>query len=729
MHSFAQLRTHRRCLWEVRRTTYDGLMRHRGSSSSRAARPRRPAASADKARPGSASPEARRGRLAVWAARGVIVAACLAAYGNSLHGPFVFDDDWSIINNRTIRQLWPIWPVLYPPGRGCTVQGRPLVNLSFAVNWAIGGTNVLGYHVLNVAVHLAAAMLLFELVRRTLLTPSLRPRYGPAATALAMVVAVLWAVHPLTTSAVTYVNQRAESMIAVLYLLVLYGVLRASESRSPWAWYGLSLAACWLGVATKEVIATVPVVALLYDRFFLTGSFGETFRKRWGLYAGLAPVPLVVLLIAVQLHGRDGTAGFGLGVSAWDYLNTQWGLIVHYLRLCFWPDRLQLDYGQNLTHGLSNIVPYAVGVLALASAVVWATLRGVRAAFLGLCFFILLAPSSSIMPITTEVGAEHRMYLPLMAVVALVVLGVYEAGLWLDAPAARSVTMRRRLAVGALASAVAVAGGLTWRTVLRNRQYFDPQAIWQDSLDQLPSNARAWDFLGTCQCNDFDRTHNPADLDRAIKSFDRSIELKPTENLSYANRGVCYLALGQTDRAIDDLSTTLADRILFPQVYRNRGLAYLQAGRPGLALADFDAGLKADPGFLPLLLHRGMAEYSLAVKFEQQDNPTKSRETLESALADLSRYISQDPTSPEAYQCRVNVYRKLGRLGEAIDDQNRVIALMPQNATVFVNRAILYAEANQLERAAADVQTARQKGAAVPEDLIDRIRQGTGTAP
>ena len=113
----------------------------------------------------------------------------------------------------------------------------------------------------------------------------------------------------------------------------------------------------------------------------------------------------------------------------------------------------------------------------------------------------------------------------------------------------------------------------------------------------------------------------------------------------------------------------------------------------------------------------------------QQDNPAKSRETLESALADLSRYIGQDPTSPEAYQCRVNVYRKLGRLGEAIDDQNRVIALMPQNAVVFVNRAILYAEANQYERAAADVQTARQMGAAVPEDLVNRIRQATGTPP
>src|SRR4051812_47779366 len=163
---------------------------------------------------------ARRG--AEWVAVLGLFIAVLASYHNSFSGPFVFDDRAAIVDNPTIRRLSDLGAVLSPPREGGqTVGGRPIVNLSLALNRAIGGTDVFGYHVFNVGVHVLATLLLFGIVRRTLLGPRLRERYGGVAVPLAFATALLWAVHPLQTESVSYVIQRAESLMGLFYLLVL----------------------------------------------------------------------------------------------------------------------------------------------------------------------------------------------------------------------------------------------------------------------------------------------------------------------------------------------------------------------------------------------------------------------------------------------------------------------------------------------------------------------------
>ena len=111
--------------------------------------------------------------------------ATLAAFSNSFGGPFVFDNQLAIAENPTIRRLWPLWSPLSPPNNGTTVTGRPLLNLSLALNYAVGGLDVRGFHAANLAIHLAAALLLFGILRRTLLLPAMRDRFGAAATPLA----------------------------------------------------------------------------------------------------------------------------------------------------------------------------------------------------------------------------------------------------------------------------------------------------------------------------------------------------------------------------------------------------------------------------------------------------------------------------------------------------------------------------------------------------------------
>jgi hypothetical protein len=210
-----------------------------------------------------------------------IVLAAVVVYGNSLSGSFVFDDVPSIAANPTIRALWPLTGPLSPPvAGGVTVGGRPLLNLSFALNYALGGMAVGGYHAINLVLHALAGLVLFGLARRTLLQAGLGVRFAKDSTSLATALALLWTVHPLQTESVTYTVQRAEALCGLLYLLTLYAFVRGTTtSANPWLW--LSVATCFLGMASKEVMVSAPLMVLLYDRTFVAGSWGEAWRRRW----------------------------------------------------------------------------------------------------------------------------------------------------------------------------------------------------------------------------------------------------------------------------------------------------------------------------------------------------------------------------------------------------------------------------------------------------------------
>ena len=159
---------------------------------------------------------------------GIIAFAALVAYHNCFTVPFILDDVPSVIENPKIRHLWPIGDAL-SPSKVSLVGGRPLVNLSFTLNYALGAWNVWGYHALNLAIHVLAGLTLFGIVRRTLLLPSLRERFSPSAVRLALAVAVLWTVHPLQTEAVTYISQRCESLMGLFYLQTLYCFVRGVD--------------------------------------------------------------------------------------------------------------------------------------------------------------------------------------------------------------------------------------------------------------------------------------------------------------------------------------------------------------------------------------------------------------------------------------------------------------------------------------------------------------------
>src|SRR5262245_14945325 len=221
----------------------------------------------------------------------LLVLAGLLTYAPSISSPFIFDDAGAIVENTQVRELRP--SVALAPRRESPTAGRPIVNLSFAINYAVGGLSVAGYHMTNIALHLLCGLVLFGVVRHTLGLSAIPASLRHRADDLAFAVALLWVVHPLNSEVVDYLTQRTESMMALFYLLTIYCAIRAAAGpaasgrhlpRSSQLWSVAAVVCCALGMASKESMVTAPVVVLLYDRIFLYDSMKRAFRERWLLY-------------------------------------------------------------------------------------------------------------------------------------------------------------------------------------------------------------------------------------------------------------------------------------------------------------------------------------------------------------------------------------------------------------------------------------------------------------
>jgi tetratricopeptide (TPR) repeat protein len=374
------------------------------------------------------------------------------------------------------------------PESDTPIAGRPLVNLSFAINYAIGGLSVRGYHAGNIAVHLFCALLVFGIVSRTLEWPRVRERFTGSPVNAAFAVALLWALHPLNTEVVDYLTQRTESMSAAFYLFTLYAALRAGGSRRPGAWQSLAVLSCGLGMACKESMVTAPLLVALYDRVYVFDSWKHAFRARRRLYMGLVATWLV--LAALNSSGpRAAVGGFSTGVSVWTYLLNQTVVISRYLGLTIWPRSLVVFYGWPLPLTLRDVMPYALLIVFLLIATIVAMRRQPMIGFLGVWFFVTLAPTSSIVPIATEVGAERRMYLPLLAVIVLAVVGAY---LMWDLVRARwhggaAVSASRLASSGGAILLFGVAGALAAGSIARNREYASAQTLARTVVERRPT--------------------------------------------------------------------------------------------------------------------------------------------------------------------------------------------------------------------------------------------------
>lgn len=590
----------------------------------------------------------------------LIVIVGLLAYCGTFQVPFVFDDEFNIVNNRAIRGLG----ALFSPAADRYFPPQRLVGyLTLALNYRMHGLDLAGYHLFNLAIHLANALLVYHLVRLTFRTPSLdgleRRLPGLAPPPVALFAALLFVAHPVQTQAVTYVIQRLASLATFFYLLSLVSYIEArltggGRTLHRTLLHLAAIAAAVLAMNTKEIAFTLPLTALCYELLFFKGAFARRFT-------GLLPLLLTMIIIPYHLLGRVGSSN-GLFVDVgevtrvmtpiprFDYLITQFRVIVTYLRLLFLPVGLRVDYDYPIYHSLHSpeVLASLTLLLVIAGGAVLVLLRslsrhsedhgwGRLVFFAVLWFFLTLSVESSVIPIA-DVIFEQRLYLPSIGFCLLIPLLL---AAW---------PVRGRI-LGLSCLVILLAGA----TYARNRIWSDDVRLWTDNVAKSPHKGRGYVQLGKAY-----RRAGRDDL--AVATYNRWLTLDPND----------------------------------PEAYNNRGNAYNRLGRPDLALADFTRAIGLDSGLALPYFNRGLL--------------LLDRKEYARALADFQRAAAIDPDQERLYSSLGYAYEELGMHGQAVEAYTRELALRPGSGELYYNRSVAYRRMGRAQESENDLRMARSLG-------------------
>lgn len=441
----------------------------------------------------------------------LVVLCGFAAYANSFQGAFVFDDLIEIAANPAVHRIWPPWVPMFG---GNDVAARPLPYLSFAIDFALYGSRPFGFHVTNLAVHLLCAVLLMWLVSETLRGPAFSTWWHDRSLTIATGVAAIWVVHPLTTQAVTYIYQRMESMAALFIVATVACAaaafstgLRAETATRRRSWQAAACCCGLLAGLSKETAVGIPLLVAAFWWIYHSRGDGETLRRRLPFFIALTAATWLPLA-AVLAAGRGDYKELRKPVHPpLEYLITQAEVIVHYVQLAFWPAGQNLDYQWQLVESMGSVW-WQLLTLVAAGAV---TIRGCVArtpwSFPAVAFFVLLGPTSSVLPVA-DIAVEHRMYLPLACLVALVVGGM----------AAACERFGSRIAAqAAVVAATVCVVSLGATTHARNRAYESFSTMWHDCHAKNPRGMRANWHLAV-------EAAGQGDVDRAVELARRSTE-------------------------------------------------------------------------------------------------------------------------------------------------------------------------------------------------------------
>jgi len=667
----------------------------------------------------------RKHQLKHWLPLLLLVLAGVVAYWNSFDGVFIYDDHPSIRDNPHIRVLWPLSKAMSLPLRntGLTVDGRPLLSLSFALNHALFGPEPWGYHLVNLLIHIGAGLLLFGVVRRTLELPRFRERYAGSACPpepwrrssrwLALAAAAIWLVHPLQTESVTYIVQRAESLMGMLFLLTLYASLRGFEAQEsllrpsgyggqagvrsqgsekenpplapprrgtkkgpplsspPWRgrgwvpspssrarlWHLAAILACALGMAVKEIMFSAPLLVLLYDVTFISPSLRTALSKRRWLYAGLFASWSIIF--AVTCAGWSEATGYFSEVSAVRYALTQPLVLLYYLRLAIWPSPLVLSYGWPMEEQWLRIVFPGLAVLGMLAVMCVGLWRRKWYGFVLAWFFLILGPTSSIVPLQQAIF-EHRMYLSLAAVATFAVIGVEYA------LRRMSLAPKQRVVLGACL-AVVVVTVLGGATRARNADYHDDLHLWQDNVRHRPCSADAQCVLGHA-------LQSRGRVMAALECYRTAVRINPGQTEAHVNLAHTLHALGRSREAIEHGRAALRLRPDHATAHLNLGNALLAVSGPREAITHYREALRLNPG-------DAEAHYNWGIALDVAGRPRE-------AMGHYQEAVRLDPDQVGARYNLGTALLALGRHREAIEHYQRAVQSKPDYAEAHNNLGI-----------------------------------------
>ncbi len=415
------------------------------------------------------------------------VLAGLLLFGASLNDPFHFDDALILKDSNVTNAAR--WSHFLNP-----FHLRQLTFFTFYLSYLAGGDDSFGFHVVSIALHVTNAILLYYLTSRFL------ERW------VALIAAAVFLVHPIQTEAVLYVYQRSILLACFFSLLALISIYHERY------WIAAILFVC--AFESKESAISVPIALAILHRH----------KGRWPILIGTLVAGGSALALLVYL--KDTTVGIGAAeqISPWTYFIAQSRVIYTYLRLLVWPPPQSLEYTYPAPPGIGLLIAQIGGLAAMVAAGLWMW-RKDRWKDLGFCiivFFILLAPTSSLIP-SIDVAFEHRLYLPMLAFSVLI------ASIFKHLPR-RNILV---VPVLVLLSALTIQRGMVWGSDV---------SLWEDTVTKAPGKARAWFNLGGA--------HLKTNPERAAVAYEQAIKLEPNFPEAYYDLGIIEQGKGNLSNAI-----------------------------------------------------------------------------------------------------------------------------------------------------------------------------------
>ena len=571
---------------------------------------------------------------------GLIVLGLLI-YAQTFRFDFVFDDYIFIVNNPFVKNLsnfhlmWHSFPLT-----------RLVGMYSFALNYYLGQLHPQGYHVFNFMVHMVAVGLVWALA--DLLFKITKAAGDKATKELPLIIAALFLVHPCQTQAVTYITQRFESMATVFYLATIYTYLQARVTQEKLAkiiFFILAGLFTLLGIMTKEVVITVPVMILAVEWIL----FPKKDNKKFYIALGFAGVFLYILIskllhagIESVLQAMPSESHDGDILTPVTYVLTEFRVFLTFLRLLVLPIHQNLEYDYpasiNLLNppltllGLAMIIGFVLLIIKLRRRY---PLFAFGLAWVLITFSINLAPRSNVI-------FEHKLYLISFGFLLSTVCFF------------TTIFQDRRTLFKILGCIVLILGVVSYQ---RNKVWANEVSLWEDSIKYSPNKARVNASLGRVY-------GSQGQYDKSIFYLSRAISLK-SDNISYENRGVIYAEEGQLTQAIDDLNKSISMDPYYFVTYVKRSWVYQIQHNYQAALDDINHAIALDPNFADAHIEKGMLEMAIG-------NPQE-------ALVSFQNALKIEPFDYEVILNRGVVYYSLKQYDLALTDFNKALALEPSS--------------------------------------------------
>jgi len=642
-----------------------------------------------------------------WLALILIALVAVSIYSNIYRGPFVFDGVMHIEDKVKIRDLKRWFSSALPP--------RPLVELTFALNYKLGKLHVFGYHLVNVFIHIINGFLAYFLAlnimrqlsfsldykkngaQKGLSVNSQSPitNHQSSIPLMSLFAALIFVAHPIQTQAVTYTVQRYTSMAAMFYFLSIFLYMRARilqqgawEGRQrtkgrgrraedggkgtgggagiSWknvygfkvlAYFALCFVSGILAYFSKPSAASLPGAILLLEFLLFDRTWRGWLRKLLWITPLFVFMGVFILYIAGKFSGgvqfgklledvSEILRAPGTVVSRWDYLCTQFNVVVIYIRLLFFPVGQNLDYLYPFNTGFfEGYTPLAaLFLIAIIGVGIWSVKKRPVITFGIFWFFITVSVESGIFPIKDALF-EHRLYLPMFGFAIVVAYSVFYL-----------LPVKRYWAI-VISILIILSFGTA--TYFRNRVWQNGTTLWLDVVSKSPHNYRAHYNLGTI-------LYHNGEMDKAIKSYSDALRIQPDFAIAHDNLGVALVHKGKQDDAMKHFSQALRIRPKDPKILTNYGQALMQQGKIQDAIAHFLRALEIDSD-------NSEARNNLGIALARQGK-------LKEAIQHFSEALEIEPHNAKIHSNLGQAFMLQGKLRKAARNFSEAVRLNPEYA-------------------------------------------------